>query len=182
MADLEEEYNDLKKSGDDDEMMAEIATELAELKKENAAIEERLAVGEEETANRVYADLVNGMSFEDAMAAFENYDDEESGHFERVILLDDSEPMLPMFVETASKLSPGSFSKPVLINEQYCIVRLVEIIPEGPVDRASIESKLKAVIADEAWPTQSEAWLKDAENAAVYHRDAYAMLIAEYLD
>lgn len=181
---LEEEYNDLKQSGEDDELLAELEAEIAEQKKENGPIEARLAAGEEATANKAYADLVAGMPFEEAMAAYENYDDEESGHFERVILLDGSEPVFPMFVEIAEKLTPGTFSKPIRVDgfDQYCIVRLVERIPEGPVDRASIENDLRTAIAEESCETQMDAWVEDAAAVAVYHRETYAMLIAEYLD
>ena len=180
IAELESEYEELKESGEDDDYLPEIEFEIAELKKENAVLEARLAAGEEATANAVYADLVDGMSFEDAMAAYENYDDEESGHFERIVLLDGNEPDFPMFVETAKALSPGTFSQPVRIDDldQYCIIRLVEIIPEGVVDRASIEDKLRPTIIGDAWPLQQDTWFEEAMNAAVFHRETYEMLFS----
>lgn len=182
LADLENEYAELKQSGSDDELMAEIEAEIDELKKENELISARLADGEEATANKVYADLIGGMPFEDAMAAYGGGDDEEIGSFERVVLLDDSEPDFQTYVETAKQLTPGAVSQPIQIDDRYCIVRLAEIIPEGPVDRASIESELVAAFAEEDFPTQNDLWLQEAMNAAVFHRETYSMLISAYVN
>ena len=182
LADLETEYNDLKKSGDDDELLAETEAEIAELKKENEQIAARLSAGEEAAANKMYSDLAGGMSFEDAMEAFGNYDDEEVGCFERVILLDGSEPDAEVYVETVKQLTPGAVSQPVLIDGRYRIIRLVETLPEGPVNRAAIESELNAVMAEENYPEQTELWIQEAMNAAVFHRETYSMLISTYLN
>ena len=182
---LEAEFGALALRGEDETRQAEIVTEYAKLKETFDALEAKRSADAKETADKAYADLLGGMSFADAMERYNPHYDEGDGHFEQVVFLDGNEPEYPAYAEIASKLKVGAYSEPTLSDGEYCIVRLTEILPEGVIDRASIEDDLVTVaeqaIRKDAWQTQQAAWIEEAKAAAVYHREAYEMLIDMYL-
>ena len=85
----------------------------------------------------------------------------------------------------AKTLKPGTYSEPVLLDGAYVIVKLVEVLKEGPVDRAALGDEIlaaaKAALAGDAWEDQFDAWLTEAREIVVYHRETYDMLGDEYL-
>ena len=185
MEQLETEYGALALRGENEDRQAEIVTEYAKLKETFDTLEAKYSAGAKETADKAYSDLLGGMSFADAMEQYNPRYGEGDGHIERVVYLDGDEPEYPTYAEIASKLTVGAYSEPTLFDGDYCIVRLVEILPAGVIDRASIENDLVAtaerVIRKNAWQAQQDAWIEDAKAAAVYHREAYEMLIDMYL-
>ena len=185
MEQLEAEYGALVLRGEDEDRQAEIVTEYAKLKETFDALEAKHSSGAKETADKAYADLLGGMSFADAMDLYNERYGEDTGRFEQVVFLDGNEPEYPVFAEIASKLTVGTYSEPTLVDGDYCIVRLVEILPEGVIDRASIEDDLVSAaeytIRRDAYLTQQTAWIEEAKAAAVYHRETYEMLIDMYL-
>ena len=186
MTELEAEYGALALRGENAERQAEIVTEYAKLKETLDALIVQRSAGAKETADKAYADLSGGMSFSDAMELYNTHDDEESGRFEQVVFPDGSESEYPALAEAAAKLAVGAYSEPILVDGDYWIVRLSEILPEGVIDRASIEEDVRATaeraIIKDAWQTQQDAWLEEAKAAAVYHRETYDMLIDLYLN
>lgn len=185
IAALEAEYGALALRGENEDRQAEIVTEYAKLKETLDTLEAQHSAGAKETADKAYADLSGGMSFSDAMEQYNVHYDEDGGRFEQVVYLDGDEPEYPAYAEIASKLTVGAYSEPTLVDGNYCIIRLVEILPEGVIDRASIEGDLVAIaeqaIRRDAWQAQQDAWLEEAKSAAVYHRETYDMLIDMYL-
>ena len=183
---LEAEYGALALRGENEERQAEIIAEHAKLRETFDALEAARGAGAKETADKAYADLQGGMSFADAMEQYNPHYDEGDGRFEQVVFLDGSEPEYPAYAEIAGKLTVGAYSEPTFDDGDYCIVRLVEILPEGVIDRAAIEDELvetaERVIRKNAWQTQQDAWLEEAKAAAVYHRETYDMLIDMYLN
>ena len=125
------------------------------------------------------------MSFADAMDLYNDRYDAETGRFERVVFTDGSEPKYPTLGEAAKALALDAYSQPIAADGDYCIIRLVEILPAGAIDRASIEDELNTVVADavreDAWQAQYDAWVEEAKAAAIYHRETYDMLIEMYL-
>ena len=186
MTELEAEYGALALRGENAERQAEIVTEYAKLKETLDALIAQRSAGAKETADKAYADLSGGMSFSDAMELYNTHDDEESGRFEQVVFLDGSEPKYPALAEAAKLLTVGAYSEPILVDGDCCIARLVEILPEGVIDRASIEAEIaetaERVISKNAWQAQQDAWVEEAKAAAVYHRETYEMLINMYLN
>ncbi|MBR4906712.1 MAG: peptidyl-prolyl cis-trans isomerase [Clostridia bacterium] len=185
MEKLEAEYGALALRGENEARQAEIVTEYAKLKETYDTLEKQRSVDAKKTADKAYADLSGGMSFADAMEQYNVHYDEDGGRFEQVVYLDGSEPEYPAYAEIASKLTVGAYSEPTLVDGDYCIVRLSEILPEGVIDRASIEDDLvetaEQAIRKDAWQTQQDAWNEEAKTAAVYHREAYETLIDLYL-
>ena len=186
MAGLEAEYGALALRGENEDRQAEIVTEYAALMVTLDTLEAQHSAGAKETADKAYADLLGGMSFADAMERYNRHYDEGDGRFEQVVFPDGSEPEYPAYAEIASKLTVGAYSEPTLLDGDYCIVRLVEILPEGVIDRASIETDItetaERVIRADAFEAQTAAWIEEAKAAAVYHREAYEMLIDMYLN
>ena len=182
---LEAEYGALALRGENEERQAEIVTEYAKLKETLDTLEAQHSAGAKETVDKAYADLLGGMSFADAMEHYNVHYDEDGGRFEWVIYLDGSEPEYPAYAEIAGKLTVGAYSEPTLVDGDYCIVRLVEILPEGVIDRESIEDDIVSTaeyeIRRDTWQAQQDAWLEEAKAAAVYHRETYDMLIDMYL-
>ncbi len=83
-------------------------------------------------------------------------------------------------------LTPGMYSKPTVLDGSYVIVKYVETIPEGPVDRAAIAEQLRAVASEELqedeWNALFDEWLVEAKLVAVYHRETYDMLGDMYME
>lgn len=185
VAELEAEYGALVLRGENEDRQAEIVTEYAALRETLETLEKQHTAGVKETADKAYADLLGGMTFADAMELYNAHDDEGGGRFEQVVFLDGNEPEYPAYAEIASKLTVGAYSEPTPVGDDYCIVRLTEILPEGVIDRASIENEIDAFVSEklrtETWQAQHDAWLEEAKNAAVYHREVYDMLIRMYL-
>ncbi len=187
MEKLEAEYGALALRGEGEERQAEIAAEHARLRETYETLKAQRSAGTKETADKAYADLSGGMSFADAMEQYNEHYDGENGRFEQVVFLDGDEPDYPEYAEIAGKLTAGAYSEPTLLDSgDYCIVRLVEILPEGVIDRASIEDDLVATaeraIRNDAWQAQQDAWVEEAKAAAVFHRETYDMLIDMYLN
>ena len=185
MAELEAEYGALVLRGENEDRQAEIVNEYAAPKETLDTLEAQHSAGAKETADKAYADLSGGMTFADAMTLYNEHYDEGDGRFEQVVFLDGSEPEYPAYAEIAGKLTVGAYSEPTLVDGDYCIVRLAEILPEGVIDRASIEADINEIaertIRADAFEAQMAAWIEEAKAVAVYHREAYEMLIDMYL-
>ena len=181
MAALEAEYGALALNDGDALRRTEIETEYAALKAENEAIESAFYAEARVRIDEAYAKLEGGASFEDAMQAFNTHDEEGSGTDERLLYVNGGDALAAY----ASTLEAGSYSEPVLIDGAYVIVKLVEVLAEGTVDRAQIEDAVtaaaKASILDDAWDALFDAWLTEAKEIVVFHRETYDMLGDMYL-
>ena len=181
---LEAEYGKLALSGENEERQAEIATEYAALKEENELLTAQHDGAAKEIADKAYADLTGGMTFAAAMDAYNAHDEDENGYYEWYVFLDGSETTFPELAKAAAKLDVGAYSEPIRIGDEYYIVRLAERIPAGAVDRASFDTLDETVsntIRADLWEAQQDAWIEEAKNAAVYHRETYETLIQMYL-
>ena len=185
LKELEAEYGALKLNNEDEARQAAIETEYADLLEEHAMLEAQQVRSSQHTIDSASADLLGGMSFEDVMDAYNEHADGESGRYELTVFLDGGETNHPELAEAANKLEAGAFSDSFQVGDDYYIIRLVEVIPQGSVDRASIADELTETVTDtlraDAWQAQQDAWLEEAKNAAVYHRETYDMLINMYL-
>ena len=121
-----------------------------------------------------------------AKEAYQKLQDGEAfdGSDERLVYLNGVDPFDPGIAEIAKALTVGAYSEPLPADGSYVIVKLVELLPAGVVDRASIETQIaEAAVAeqkDELWEAQFDEWFEEAKEAAVYHRDAYEYLIDYY--
>lgn len=186
MAALEAEYGMLALNGSNPERAAAIEIDYAALKAETEALEDAYYGDVRKKGDEAYAALENGLSFEDAMDAYNLSEADDSHTDERVVYLAGVDTHDEEIAAIARKLEPGTYSKPTLVDGAYVIVKLIERIPAGVVDRASIEDDIRAAAAretkDGAWEAQLDAWLEEAKNAAVYHRETYEMLTDQYLN
>ena len=185
MGELEAEYGKLALSGEDEARQAEIKDEYARLKAENEASAAQSGDRLLNTAQEIMTKLDGGMSFADAMKAYNQDGDITDGSIVDFVFIDGSETQKKTFAEAAKKLTVSAYSEPISFDGDYYIIRLAEIIPQGVVDRASIKDELDKTAADlilaDAWTAQTDAWLEEAKNAAVYHRETYDMLVTMYL-
>lgn len=185
MTELEAEYGALKLNGEDEARQAAIETEYAALREETETLTAQQDSKPKETAALAYAALQSGTTFDDAMDLYNEHSEEESGRYVWTVFTDGSETDFPALAEAAAKMEPGAYSEPIEIDGDYYIIRLSETVSAGPVDRASIAETLQTAAVDgiraDAWQTQYDAWLEEAKNAAVYHRETYEMLISLYL-
>ena len=89
--------------------------------------------------------------------------------------------------QKASRFSAcPAYSAPIKAEDAYYIVKLVETIPAGVRERASIEEDFRASLrnsadVDAAWDERLNAWIEEAKAAAVFHRETYEMLPDQYL-
>ncbi len=184
MRTLEAEYGALLLNGGDAERQTEIEEKYAALKAENDALEEAYYGEVRKTIEAAYTALQGGMSFEDAMQAY-NANAAEYGPDERLIYIAGVDTHNGEIANLAKTLEPGTYSEPILLDGAYVIVKLVEVLQEGPVDRAALGDKIlaaaKAALAEDAWEDQFDAWLTEAREIVVYHRETYDMLGDEYL-
>ena len=171
-------------NGGDAERQTEIEEKYAALKAENDALEEAYYGEVRQTIEAAYTALQEGMSFEDAMQTY-NANAAEYGPDERLVYVAGVDTHNGEIADLAKKLEPGTYSKPTLIDGAYVIVKLVEVLREGPVDRAALGDEIlaaaKAALAEDAWEDQFDAWLTEAREIVVYHRETYDMLGDEYL-
>lgn len=175
MAELEAEYGRLALNDEDAERQAEILARYAELKAENETLEEAF-LGEARTRiNKAYEALEEETPFEDVMKAY-NVD----GSTESTLLLLEDDARYGELSTYAAELIADTYSEPLLINDVYYIVKLVETVPSGAVERATIADAIRAAAASQAqedtWNDLYDAWEAEAEAAAVRHEDAYAAI------
>ena len=185
MKELEAEYGALALNGEDEARRAEIEAEYAELKEKLETDEVTRTRAAQHKVDNIAIDLDNGMSFEEAMNTYNEPGEDGSGRSELVILTVE-DPQYPELSEAVAALKPGAYSEAIRIGDEYYIVRLVERIPAGTIDRASVEESFRAVLlsdaaSDDAWQEQYDAWYTEALETAVYHRDAYASIKDAYL-
>ena len=180
MQELEAEYGTLALNGGSAKRIEEIETEYAALKAEKEALEKAFYGEILEKSAAAYEALNSGLSFEDAMETYNVANPNGSKKDERLVYLDGVDTHNAELANIAKTLMPGTYSKPILIDGAYVIIKLVERIPEGAVDRASIEDAIRTAAEAErtssAWEEQLDAWLEEATKAAVYHRETYSML------
>ncbi len=182
---LEAEYGALALNGEDEKRQAEIKAEYAALIEQFETMEAERTKAAQNQIDNIAIELANGMSFEDAMNAYNEPNEDGSGQFDLVILTKD-DPLYPALSEAVASLAPGAYSEPIRIDDEYYIVRLTKRIPAGVVDRASIEENFREMLlstatSDEAWQEQLDAWYTEAMEAAVYHRETYEMITDVYL-
>ena len=185
MTDLEAEYGALALRGKDEARQAEIAEEHAKLLQETEALQTEQDGKASAAAKLAYDALNGGMTFDAAMDLYNEHGEGETGFYAWTVFMDGSETEFPEIADAAAKLAEGAYSEPILVNGDYYIVRLVKRLPAGPIDRASIDAEIRAAAEDgvraDAWQAQHDAWLEEAKNAAVFHRETYEMLIQMYL-
>ncbi len=185
MRDLEAEYGALLLNNEDPERQKEIAEQYAALKEETESLENNYYNDVLAKIDEAYAALEGGASFEDVMKTYNGTPENESGLDERLIYIKDEDPRNGVLGDYAKELAPGEYSKPILIDGAYVIVKLVEVVNGGVVDRASIEETVriaaKAELTEEAWEAQFDEWFTEAKEKAVFHRETYEMIKAYYL-
>lgn len=182
---LEAEYGAILLNGGDEARKAEIETEYAALKAETEALENTYYGDVRAKCEAARAALAGGASFEDAMDTYNAHDEGESGKDERLVYLNGTDTRNGDLQGIVKTLEAGAYSEPTLLDGAYVIVKLVERIPEGPIDRASIDESIRAaasaVMTDEAWEEQFDIWLEEARAAVVFHRETYEMIGDTYL-
>lgn len=185
MKDLEAEYGELALNGENPERQAEIAEQYAALKAENDELENSYYSDVRTKIDEAYAALEGGASFEDVMKTYNGSAENESGMDERLIYIKGEDPRNGSLGDCAKDLEPGTYSKPLQVDGAYVIVKFIEVVKEGPVDRASIEEDIRiaalAALTEETWEAQFDEWYTDAMEKAVFHRDTYEMIKSEYL-
>lgn len=183
---LEAEYGALALSGGNPARMAEIESEYAAMAAENAALEDAFYGEVRAKIGEAYAALQGGASFEDAMQTYNAPDEEGSGRDERYVYVNGDDKHYPEIAALAKTLKAGEYSEPTLLDGRYVIVKVAEVLKEGPVDRASIESEIRAaaaaVRAEEAYDEQFDAWFTEAMQIVVFHRETYEMVPDLYLN
>ena len=185
MKDLEAEYGALLLNNEDPERQAEIEAQYAALKEETETLENNYYTDVRAKIDAAYAALEGGASFEDVMKTYNGSPENESGLDERLVYIKGDDPHNGSLGEYAKDLEPGQYSEPLLIDGNYVIVKLIETVKHGPVDRTSIEEEVriaaKADLTEEAWDEQFDAWFTEAKEAAVFHRETYEMILQYYL-
>ena len=185
MKDLEAEYGELALNSENPERQAEIAEQYAALKTETDELENSYYNDVRTKIDEAYAALEGGASFEDVMKTYNGSADNESGLDERLVYIKDADPRNGSLGDYAKDLEPGTYSKPVLVDGAYVIVKLIEVVKAGPVDRASIEEEVRiaamAALREDAWEAQFDEWYTDAMEKAVFHRETYEMIKSQYL-
>lgn len=186
MAALEAEYGALALNDKDAERRVEIETEYAALKEKVETAEAADVKAAQNRIDAAYADLNGGMSFEEAMNAYNEPDEEDSCRLSFVVLTGAEDPDFPELAAAAAALASGAYSAPIKAEDAYYIVKLVETIPAGVRERASIEEDFRASLrnsadVDAAWDERLNAWIEEAKAAAVFHRETYEMLPDQYL-
>ena len=183
---LEAEYGALVLNGGDPDRKAEIEAEYAALKAEKDVLESKHFGDAIRQSAEAYDALAGGLSFEDAMERYNAAVEDDSHADERLVYLEGVDTHDEAIAEIAKTLAPGEYSKPVLADGAYVIVKLVELIPEGVVERAAIESEIRAAaektFRDNAWEALFDAWLEEAKESAVYHRETYESLTDLYVN
>ncbi len=182
---LEAEYGALALNGENEERRAEIETEYAGLKEQLEAMQTELRRAARTRIDTAFAELSGGKSFEDVMNAYNEPDENGSARSDLVILTND-DPDWSALSEAVAALAPGAYAGPIGIDGDYYIVRLVERIPAGVIDRASVEESFREMLlrnatTSEAWQEQLDAWYTEATEAAVFHRETYEMITDVYL-
>ena len=185
MKQLESEFGALALKGEDEARQAEIKTEYAALSEENRTLEEAYYAGVKADVDAADAALKGGMSFEDAMDAYNSHAEGESGLDERLIYVDGADTRYGDLAVEAAKLKPGKISEPIAIDGAYYIIRMVGPVQEGNVDRASIEESITAAAladtADDAWEALFDSWVTEAREIAVFHPETYEHIGDFYL-
>lgn len=186
MAELEAEYGALALNNENAERRAEIETEYAALKEKVETAESANVKAAQNRIDAAYADLKGGMTFENAMNAYNEPDAEGSRRLSFVVLTGAEDPDFPELAAAAAALASGAYSAPIRVEDAYYIVKLVETIPAGARERASIEEDFRASLrngadVDTAWKERLDAWIEEAKAAAVFHRETYEMLPDLYL-
>lgn len=175
MTELEAEYGRLMLNNENAARQAEIVTRYAELKAESEELEETF-IGESRRAiNKAYEALEEGTPFEDVMKQY-NAD----GSTAIVMMSASEDERYGELCEYASELLVGTYSEPILIDDVYYIVKLVEKPQAGAIDRASIaeavETAAKDALKTEAWEQLLSEWETEAGTSAVRHEETYAAI------
>jgi hypothetical protein len=182
---LEAEYGALALNGEDEARQAEIRAQYGALLEENRTMEDAYYADVMQTVKEADAALKGGMSFEDAMDAFNRHEEGASGMDERLVYIGGADTRYGDLAAEAAKLSPGEISEPVAIDGAYYIIRMVGVVPEGVVDRASIEDAVNAAAladnAEDAWEALFDSWVAEARDVAVFHPETYENIGDFYL-
>lgn len=185
LLEIEAAYGALALNGGDEAELNALKEEYAALKAENDALEASYYGDTRTAAEAAYTALLGGMTFEDAMEAYNAKDEDGKGMDERYVYLLDADPYNGELADVVKTLSVGDYSKPVLVDGAYVIVKLCENLPAGAIDRASIADEITAAataaLTDEAWEAQFDEWLTEAKEIAVFHRETYEMIGDDYL-
>lgn len=185
MTRLEAEYGALVLKGENEERQQEIAARYAELQKENKMLEDAFYAGVIDSVNAADKAVKEGASFEDLMDTYNSHAEGESGKDERLVYLAGPDTRYGDLATEAAKLNPGEISEPVVIDGAYYIIRMVERLPEGETDRASVEDAVTAAATaanrDDAWEAQFDSWLAEANEIAVFHPETYESIGDMYL-
>ncbi len=186
MTALEAEYGALALNDKEAERRAEIETEYAALKEKVETAEAANAKAAQNRIDAAYADLNGGMTFEEAMNAYNEPDEEDSHRLSFVVLTGAEDPDSPELAAAAAALASGAYTAPIRVENTYYIVKLVETIPAGVRERTSIEEDFRTALrnsadVDQAWKERLDAWVEEAKAAAVFHRETYEMLPDLYL-
>lgn len=175
MAELEAEYGRLALNGEKTERQEEILARYLELKTENDVLEEAFIGDARMQINRAYEALEEETPFEDVMKQY-NVD----GFTGETLLYTEGDERYGELCDYAAELLVGTYSEPILIDDVYYIVMLIEKPQAGVVDRATIADAIRAAAAanaqDEAWTALYAEWEKEAATAAIHHEDAYAAI------
>lgn len=178
---LEAEYGALLLNGGDEARKTEIETEYAALKADTEALEAAYYSAVRASIEEAYAKLQNGEAFEDVSAASGAGDEPD----ERLVYTAGVDARNGGIAEIAKTLEVGAYSEPQIADDAYVIVKLIEVLPEGPVDRAAIAEQIgtaaAAALKEELWEAQFDAWLTEAKEVAVFHRETYEMIGDSYL-
>ena len=120
------------------------------------------------------------------MQTYNAPDENGSGFDERIVCVNGADSNYPEIAELAKSLKESEYSEPTLVDGRYVIVKVAEVLKEGPVDRTSIESEIRsAAAADlnrEAYDEQVDAWFTEAMEIAVFHRETYESVADLYLN
>ena len=175
MAQLEAEYGKLALNCENAARQVEILARYAALKAESDELEEAFIGDARTKINRAYEALEEETPFEDVMKQY-NVD----GFTGETLLYTEGDERYGELCDYAAELLVGTYSEPILIDDVYYIVMLIEKPQAGVVDRATIADAIRAAAAanaqDEAWTALYAEWEKEAATAAIRHEDAYATI------
>ncbi len=175
MAQLEAEYGKLALNGENAARQEEILARYAALKAESDELEEAFIGDARTKINRAYEALEEETPFEDVMKQYNR-----EGDTSETLLFADGDARYGELSDYAGELLIGTYSEPILIDDVYYIVKLLEKPAAGAIDRASIEEAIRAAAVeaakDAAWDQLYAEWQTEAETAAVRHEDAYAAI------
>ena len=175
MAALEAEYGKLVLNGEDVARQEEILARYTELKADNDLLEEAFIGDARTKINKAYEALEEETAFEDVMKLYN-----AEGSTAETILFAEGDAIYGELCNYAAELLVGTYSEPILIDDVYYIVKLLEKPASGAVDRATIADAIHTAAADATmeadWDTLYAEWESEAERVAIRHEDAYAAI------